>query len=635
MITADPLIGSELLGLRVEEVVGRGGMGVVYRAHDLTLDRTVALKLIAPELAADVDFRDRFLTESRLAAAVEHPNVIPIHSAGEADGRLYLVMRYVEGRDLRAVLQDGPIDPARTIAICDQVAKALDAAHLRGLVHRDVKPSNILLDTDGHAYLVDFGLTRRLADEPSKRTAHSIGTADYVAPEQIKGEAVDGRADVYSLGCVLYECLTGEPPFAGQTEMATLFAHLEDPPPAPEGLESVFERALAKSPDDRYCTSGDLVVDARRALRPRRRRRVWLTGALGAAVAVVAAVVLIGATGGSRHPAPAPPKPITTGLFHINSTNGKTRAIPVPGSPDVAGVTPGIQGVERGLGSVWVTTTIGLEQLDPANGHLMTPVSLPDGGNPMAESPGRIYVTGRLEHRRIVQVISPADPGPYPDIIRTERWNKNQDPSYIAVGRGSLWVWEAGFRDAGSPHCCDGRVFWRIDPITHRVLGRWPNPTTVNGSYFVNGNAVAVGSKGVWLTRHGRLLEIDLRTKGLMPAVPHLTATAVAEGDGTVWALGTGGVVAEINPTTDTVEWARTFPSATFHDIVVGDGAVWIEDERGRRILRIETTGRHQVSWISVPYPQGPRRTAKPLGPMVVGPGGLWVAFPQAPFPGA
>jgi serine/threonine protein kinase len=149
MITADPLIGSELLGLRIEKVVGRGGMGVVYRAHDLTLDRTVALKLIAPELAADADFRDRFLTESRLAAAVEHPNVIPIHSAGEADGRLYLVMRFVEGRDLRAELQDGPIDSARTIALCDQVAKALDAAHGRGLVHRDVKPSNILLDTGG------------------------------------------------------------------------------------------------------------------------------------------------------------------------------------------------------------------------------------------------------------------------------------------------------------------------------------------------------------------------------------------------------------------------------------------------------------------------------------------------------
>src|SRR5205085_8010326 len=128
----------------------------------------------------------------------------------------------VEGRDLRAVLRDGPIDPARAIAICDQIAKALDAAHARGLVHRDVKPSNILLDSDGHAYLVDFGLTRRLADKPAKGPAHSIGTADYVAPEQIRGEPVDGRTDVYSLGCVLYECLTGEPPYAGQTEMATL-----------------------------------------------------------------------------------------------------------------------------------------------------------------------------------------------------------------------------------------------------------------------------------------------------------------------------------------------------------------------------------------------------------------------------
>jgi hypothetical protein len=492
-------------------------------------------------------------------------------------------------------------------------------------------------------YLVDFGLTRRLGDEPVKGPARSIGTADYVAPEQIRGEPVDGRTDVYSLGCVLYECLTGEPPYAGETEMATLFAHLEDQPPAPEGLETVFEHALAKSPGDRYESCSELVDAARRALRPRRRRRAWLMAAVGAAVAAVAAVVLIGASGGSS-PAPDPaPKPITTGLFHINSITGRNRVIPVPAPPDVAGITPGIMGVGSGLGSVWVTTTTGLEQVDPAKGRLMAPVQLPDGGNPMTVSPGRIYVTGRSQRRRIVQVVSPANPGAYPGIIHTEPWNKNQDPSFIAYGRGSLWVWEAGFRNQGYPRCCDGRVFRRIDPINHNVLGRWPNPTTATGSDFVNGNAVAVGSKGAWFIRHGKLVQIDLETNGLLPAVPHLTATAVAEGDGTVWGLGKGGVVAEINAATDTVEWRRRFAGTSFHNIVVGHGAVWIEDERSRRILRIDTAGQHSVSWIPVPFPQGFTAASskqpsgvrmKPLGPMAVAPDGVWVAFPQAPYPG-
>jgi serine/threonine protein kinase len=159
-------VGMQIAGYRLEELVGRGGMGVVYRAHDLALERSIALKLLSPNLADDPAFRERFLVESRLAASLDHPNVVPIHDAGEADGQLYLAMRYVEGTDLKQLLRDeGPLEPARAIAICSQIADALDTAHMRGLVHRDVKPSNILLDEHDHAYLADFGLTRRLADQ--------------------------------------------------------------------------------------------------------------------------------------------------------------------------------------------------------------------------------------------------------------------------------------------------------------------------------------------------------------------------------------------------------------------------------------------------------------------------------------
>ena len=252
-VSADSRIGTELAGYRIEVLIGRGGMGVVYRARDLALDRDVALKLLAPHLADDVSFRERFLKESRVAASLEHPNVVPIHDAGEIDGQLYIVMRLVEGSDLKKVLSEGPLEPRHAISILEQIAGALDAAHARGLVHRDVKPSNVLLDEREHVYLADFGLSRYLGDAALPLgPAKSLGTADYVAPEQIRGEEVDGRADVYALGCMLYECLAGEPPFRRGTDAATLYAQLEEAPPVLPGLEEVLPKALAKEPAERY-----------------------------------------------------------------------------------------------------------------------------------------------------------------------------------------------------------------------------------------------------------------------------------------------------------------------------------------------------------------------------------------------
>src|SRR5947209_6226312 len=226
-------IGTDFLGYRIEALIGRGGMGVVYRAYDLRLKRTVALKLVAPSLARDERFRERFARETELVMSLEHPNVVPIYDAGDVDGRLYFAMRLVDGANLASLLQaEGALSPARAVAICAQVASAIDAAHAHGLVHRDVKPSNVLLDSSEHVYLADFGLTRRLGDQAGDPgEVRSIGTPAYLAPEQLEGPSLDGRADVYSLGCLLYECLTGERVFPRGSRLAEAWAHLEEEPP--------------------------------------------------------------------------------------------------------------------------------------------------------------------------------------------------------------------------------------------------------------------------------------------------------------------------------------------------------------------------------------------------------------------
>ena len=272
-VSDDPRVGTELAGYRIESLLGVGGMSVVYLAEDLRLRRRVALKLLAAGLAEDESFRDRFLRESELAASIDHPNIVPIYEAGATEDILFIAMRYVQGRDLNERLRRGPLDPAEAIGIVAQVASALDAAHARGLVHRDVKPSNVLLDTgarpDGsdHVYLADFGLTKRVSGETGVGDdGHLLGTIDYVAPEQVAGEEIDGRADVYSLGCVLYECLVGQPPFGRDSDVAVVFAHLEADPPAPSAqrpelspaLDAVIARALAKKREQRYPSCREL-----------------------------------------------------------------------------------------------------------------------------------------------------------------------------------------------------------------------------------------------------------------------------------------------------------------------------------------------------------------------------------------
>ena len=277
-----PLVGDEFAGYRVRAVLGRGGMSVVYQAENLRLSSVIALKVLAPELASDDVFRARFLEESRMAASLNHPNVIPIYDMGSQDDLLYIAMRYVSGTDMRQMIKKrGRILPATALFLIGQAARALDAAHRKGLVHRDVKPGNLLIERGSddadpdHVYLADFGITKHAMSRSGlTSTGQFLGTIDYVAPEQIRGTSVLGLADQYSLGCVLYECLTGRVPFEKDLDAAIIWAHVEETPTMPTVLrpdlppeiDQVFGRVLAKRPDERYGSCREFVEAARMAL---------------------------------------------------------------------------------------------------------------------------------------------------------------------------------------------------------------------------------------------------------------------------------------------------------------------------------------------------------------------------------
>ncbi len=269
-------IGSVFRGYRIDSVLGHGGMGAVYLATHLRLERRVAIKVLLPELAEDESFRERFIRESQLAASLEHPNIVPVYDSDEEDGVLYIAMRFIEGEDLGSMLRrDGALDPELAVSMIGQAGSALDAAHASGLVHRDVKPANILIAGDGkHVYLTDFGVAKRLAAPGLTRTGFFVGTVDYCSPEQIEGKTVDARSDIYALGGVLFHCLAGRPPYEKDSDVAVITAHLLDPPPTissvranlPETVDAVIGKAMAKRPEDRYQTAGELVTATHQAM---------------------------------------------------------------------------------------------------------------------------------------------------------------------------------------------------------------------------------------------------------------------------------------------------------------------------------------------------------------------------------
>ena len=492
-------IGTDFVGYRIEEPIGRGGMGVVYRAIDLRLKRPVALKLIAPSLALDPRFRERFARETELVMSLEHPNVIPIYDAGDVDGRLYLAMRLVDGTDLGSLLQvEGALAPARAVAVCTQIASALDAAHARGLVHRDVKPSNVLLDSTEHVYLADFGLTRRL-DDPSSDAGEerSVGTPAYIAPEQLEGEPVDGRADVYSLGCLLYECLTGETVFPRASRLAVAWAHLEEEPPRPSrrrpglpaALDDVIVRAMAKEPGRRYPTCAALVSAAEEALGLRKAHRletrhVVVAGAALAAI-VTAAAALVAALAGTSRDKPTPAAPLFAGpdtIARVDPTTNKVSAvIPVGAHPVV---------VAAGGHSVWVynRNSASISEIE-ARANRVVKTTRISGSLPAeccslfagpvlaANASGAWFVDGAGRTARLAHVR--ADGG------KKSEYRLGLTPTGVATGGGAVWV--VGHRGR------DYRLL-RIDPATGRVTASTQFASRVDSIAFGFGAVYVMSS---------------------------------------------------------------------------------------------------------------------------------------------
>jgi ABC-type branched-subunit amino acid transport system substrate-binding protein len=537
--------GTSFAGYRVDSLVGRGGMGVVYRATDLSLERPVALKLVAPELAEDERFRERFLREPRLAASLDHPNVIPIYEAGEHDGQLYLAMRFVEGSDLRSVLErEGGLPPERALAVAAQIAGALDAAHKRGLVHRDVKPGNVLLDEDGHAYLSDFGITKQVGGD-STDTGRVVGTLDYLAPEQIRGEPVDGRTDVYALGCVLYECLAGAPPFRRATEAETLWAHMQEEPPTLRGrgaLDPVMRKALAKDREDRYGTCAELVeaaaaalgLAAPRAQRPlvpagvRRRGHLVLAAGLLLLAAVVAAVLATGGTDEGSHG-----QPLGNGVAAIDPADGSVTSFTDSETP------PG--NVAVGEEGVWVL----------------------DNG---------------------AQTVSRIDPDTKEV---TETFDTPGLPSELAVGEGALWVGIAGGRGATNATVSVARM----DPDDGRVTGT-ARLRGDEGVYPVGGTPrLAVGEGAVWAVNpDGNISRIDAKSGRVVATIEtKQLAWTIAAGDGGVWFLGFDGPTGVTGIDTRRNRVGRTIPvgASSLMGVAVGGGSVWAAADQEGVVWRI------------------------------------------------
>jgi len=542
--------GTRLAQYRVERVVGRGATGVVYLAHEEQLERPVALKLLADELSGDARFRERFLRESLLAAGIEHPHMLPVYAAGDVGGDLFIAMRFVEEGDLAGVIsRQGRLDPDQAVGIVAAVADALDAAHRRGLIHRDVKPGNILVDGAGNAYLADFGL----AADTSERSGETgfAGTLTYAAPEQIRGDVIDGRADLYALGCVLFECLTGRPPFQATSPAAVLFAHLEQDPPAlsalrpdlPKSLDAVFACALAKEPDDRFPTGAAMVAAVRAALGGKARgRRRWalLTAAVVVAAAAGAALQL----GGGDAPAPAfaahsvgavdiatrqPAGDVRLGqdssvvsldgaiwaatgdggLYRINPSTLATRRVDA---------NAGTAGIVAASGYIWELSSRGtrLRRIEPAY-DTSRAFRLPgrEGLVGVAAGDGAVWVlqNGPVERARVLR-IDPAN-GHVTARFRTRMgW-----PSYIAYDDGAVYIAQDASGSLIRLNANSGRVDWR-----QRLHGWVAGLAAAGGAVWLS-----VGSDlGVW-----RFDEDSGRRLGLVHT--GLGAGPLAEAGSTIW----------------------------------------------------------------------------------------------------
>ncbi len=612
--------GSTLGDFRVEDEVGRGGMGVVYRAVQISLGRQVALKVIAGTLSDNVAFRDRFVRESRLAASLDHPNVIPVFAAGEADGVLYIAMRYVDGTDLRSLIAaEGRLEPLRAAGVIAQVASALEAAHERGLVHRDVKPANVLVASRGggeHVYLTDFGLTKRSASESGLTSAGEwVGTLDYVAPEQLRGDNVDGRADVYALGCVLYETLTGQVPFPRDDDVAKLWAHISDSPPlatdvvsdVPRRLAGVARRAMEKDPDDRFSSARDMgraalaavpgggdtgararLAAGRTRLPTARRRRMWLAllGVLAAAAVAAAAVALVTADDDADPEAAA--------------VDGAEPAGPpaatIVGRPIPVGDAPGAVAV--GGGGIWVANT-GSETVTYVDARRPRVRSrIPVGEDPMAISvgPASVWVANfgdrtvskiNIDARRVTATIP-----------------VGAAPMDLAAPSGFVWVSTE-----------DDRVL-KIDAHTNQVV---PGDTI----RIKSRGAMSLGGERLWVldTFDGQLRAVDARS-GLPiggPVTLGRFPEDVAAGTVEAWASVAGdGVVTKVPAFVSGTEPKTVQVGGRPEQLALDRRWLWVTDSERDVVTRVDPrVGRISGSAVRMPE--------DPMGIATAGDGRIWV----------
>jgi YVTN family beta-propeller protein len=605
-------IGAEFLGYRIDGVIGRGGMGVVYRAYDLRLKRTVALKLVAPELALDERFRARFARETELAMSLEHPNVVPIYDAGEVDGRLYLAMRYVEGADLRTLLRaEAALEPGHAVAISGQVAAALDAAHARGLVHRDVKPSNVLLDEGEHVYLADFGLTRRLEEKGAQPgEGRSVGTPSYLAPEQIEGGPVDSRTDVYSLGCLLYECLTGEVPFSGDSRLAVAWAHLEEEPPSasernpdlPRTIDAVLRRAMAKSPEERYPTCGALAAAAAEALGLRRRGRLAAIVALVAFIVVIA-LVTAGAVLLSRDD--GAPSVTPESLVEIDSETDEIA--------DVFPVGRGSREIETVGDYVFVASENDgtLTRVDRRTGAVVNSGRYDATDGLAGEGDKRLWVSSSARHG--VTVVDPRLPASDVEQRAEAPWiplGNDVSATSLAVGGGSLWIAAGGEVER-----------WRLHPLQFEQRYRCNRAAPLCGSGMLPSDhaiAVAFGYGAAWVVLGApanAVLRIDARS-GRATRIPVGSfPRGVAIGFGSVWVtMAFDNEVWRIDPATGP---ARKIAVGEIPwDVAVGPDSVWVTNNCHGTVSRIDPRTNAVVKTIEIGY--HPRW-------LTVGGGSVWV----------
>jgi YVTN family beta-propeller protein len=634
----DPEPGALLGDYRIEAVAGRGGMGVVYRAVQEPLGRRVALKVIAPALASDDAFRDRFVRESAMAGAIDHPNVVPVYGAGEVDGRLFMAMRWVEGQDLRALVADrGPLEPGSAVEIVASVAGALGAAHRRGLVHRDVKPANVLVGE--HVYLGDFGLTRQVTSDDGgavTKTGQFVGTVEYVAPEQVLGEPATPATDVYGLGCVLFFALTGRAPFEANSEYETMTAHLSEPPPrvtqhvasAPAALDVVVARALAKDPADRFATAEDLAVAARGALtssalhaapgaasQPRRRsrggtpaaapgprrpaaaggrRKRGLVFAAGVAVLLAAgAAGIVAATGGGD----------TTGDAGARAANGARAVAATRAATAVASIPVGRgpEGVAADDEAVWVGNARDdtLARIDPARNALDgDPVEVGDDPDGVAAGSGIVWVAtfGDGTRQRVDARSGAAVPGAAEPIGRRAEG--------VSLGKQLAWAVSSG-QD----------TVVRFDRATGQRVGA---PIGV-GSVPIG---VFVGSNSVWVTnnRDGSVTRIDTATSEVIGSTRvGRRPRGVVEAAGSVWVANSGdGTVSRLDARTGRPAGAPIQVGRNPRELTFGAGSIWVANTDDSTVSRIDARSGRLVGQ---PIPVG----AEPLG-LAFGAGAVWVA---------